>query len=291
VTTDPLRDAFGDYIVKGGLLSSLQLEGVLYACQRHTRFLPGAGTPTRAAFFLGDGAGVGKGRQMAAVILDNFARGRKKHIWFSVSTDLRLDSERDLKDICAAGISVIDGCKGLDMNERTSKTGVVFSTYATLVSATSGGKAAPKGGGGAAKRQKVDKKRRLDQLIEWCGGEEFDGCLIFDECHKAKNFKEGGDGPYWLNGYVPLVALLNDTAYIAALHSQTEYVLAQAAANDGWLGPLFEKSRPVLTARGRDDFWQVYRIMGALCQYAELAPSDNRKFTSNLPLQWPLGVF
>ena len=97
--------------------------------------------------------------------------------------------------------------------------------------------------------------------------------------------------PYWLNGYVPLVALLNDTAYIAALHSQTEYVLAQAAANDGWLGPLFEKSRPVLTARGRDDFWQVYRIMGALCQYAELAPSDNRKFTSNLPLQWPPGVF
>lgn len=29
---------------------------------------------------------------------------------------------------------------------------------------------------------------RLDQLVKWCGGELFDGCLIFDECHKAKNF-------------------------------------------------------------------------------------------------------
>lgn len=27
---------------------------------------------------------------------------------------------------------------------------------------------------------------RLEQLIQWCT-EDFDGCLIFDECHKAKN--------------------------------------------------------------------------------------------------------
>ena len=32
------------------------------------------------------------------------------------------------------------------------------------------------------------KKSRLKQLIDWCGGETFDGCLVFDECHKAKNF-------------------------------------------------------------------------------------------------------
>lgn len=29
---------------------------------------------------------------------------------------------------------------------------------------------------------------RLQQLVSWCGGEAFDGCLVFDECHKAKNF-------------------------------------------------------------------------------------------------------
>lgn len=34
-------------------------------------------------------------------------------------------------------------------------------------------------------------RSRLQQLVTWCGGQEFDGCLIFDECHKAKNFIPG----------------------------------------------------------------------------------------------------
>jgi hypothetical protein len=191
--TYPLRDTLGRTVVDGGLLSSLQLEGALYACQRHSRFLPGATTPTRYAFFLGDGAGVGKGRQISATILDNFMRGRRKHVWFSVSTDLRLDAERDLKDIGAAGISVIDGCKGLDKGKSVfgsssaTKDGVLFSTYATLVSAVQ--QQASK----ANKSAKRQKTRRLDQLVEWCGGANFEGCLVFDECHKAKNFKEGSD--------------------------------------------------------------------------------------------------
>ena len=32
------------------------------------------------------------------------------------------------------------------------------------------------------------RQSRLDQLVSWCGGTDFDGCVIFDECHKAKNF-------------------------------------------------------------------------------------------------------
>ena len=32
------------------------------------------------------------------------------------------------------------------------------------------------------------RQSRLQQLIDWCGGEKFEGCLVFDECHKAKNF-------------------------------------------------------------------------------------------------------
>ncbi|CAM9963256.1 unnamed protein product, partial [Sphacelaria rigidula] len=36
---------------------------------------------------------------------------------------------------------------------------------------------------------KAGKRSRLDQLVDWCGGgESFDGCLVFDEAHKAKNF-------------------------------------------------------------------------------------------------------
>ncbi len=28
---------------------------------------------------------------------------------------------------------------------------------------------------------------RLQQVVDWCGGPGFDGVLVFDECHKAKN--------------------------------------------------------------------------------------------------------
>ena len=163
-----------------GKLSDLQLEGILFACQRHLKILPNG---NRAGFFIGDGAGVGKGRQIAGIILDNFARGRCKSIWFSISSDLRIDAQRDLNDI-GCYIKVIDGCKELDKETKIfglSKDfmeGVVFCTYATLVSS------AQKGINNA-------KHSRLNQLLEWCGSTEFDGCLIFDECHKAKHFIPG----------------------------------------------------------------------------------------------------
>ena len=32
---------------------------------------------------------------------------------------------------------------------------------------------------------------RIDQIIKWCGGETFNGLLVFDECHRAKNFQVG----------------------------------------------------------------------------------------------------
>ena len=57
-------------------------------------------------FFLGDGAGVGKGRTIAGLIHENFLQGRKKAVWVSVSNDLKYDSERDLKDIGAKGVDV-----------------------------------------------------------------------------------------------------------------------------------------------------------------------------------------
>jgi hypothetical protein len=37
-------------------------------------------------------------------------------------------------------------------------------------------------------------KSRLDQIVHWLGGETFDGLLVFDECHKAKNFTPGKEG-------------------------------------------------------------------------------------------------
>ena len=63
----------------------------------------------------------------------------------------------------------------------TVKEGVLFSTYMTLISMVT------RGGPGNAGQS------RLDQLIAWCGGDEFDGCIIFDECHKAKNYVPGSE--------------------------------------------------------------------------------------------------
>ncbi len=127
-------------IIHTGKLSNLQLEAIVYGCQRHMMDLPKqpmlssrsgglvndkenipnaipgimpvdskdvkgnvrAITPLnltaegrereppakRAGFLLGDGAGMGKGRTLAGFVVENIARGRKKHVWISVSSDL-----------------------------------------------------------------------------------------------------------------------------------------------------------------------------------------------------------
>ena len=81
------------------------------------------------------------------------------------------------------------------------KEGVVFSTYATLVSSVQKGERAVWMSSITDNRQGscfcwsdlffltgANRQSRLQQLIDWCGGEQFNGCLIFDECHKAKHF-------------------------------------------------------------------------------------------------------
>lgn len=60
------------------------------------------GQGARAGFCLGDGAGVGKGRQIAAVITEQWRRGVRRILWMSVSNDLRHDARRDLNDICSS---------------------------------------------------------------------------------------------------------------------------------------------------------------------------------------------
>jgi hypothetical protein len=60
----------------------------------------GEGERERAGFFLGDGAGVGKGRTIAATIKEHFAAGHgNRALWVSVSRDLCFDAQRDLDDI------------------------------------------------------------------------------------------------------------------------------------------------------------------------------------------------
>uniref|UniRef100_A0A672P0C0 Protein strawberry notch homolog 1 n=1 Tax=Sinocyclocheilus grahami TaxID=75366 RepID=A0A672P0C0_SINGR len=151
-----------------GWLSALQLEAVTYAAQQHETFLPNG---DRAAYLIGDGAGVGKGRTIAGIIYENYLLGRKRSLWFSVSNDLKYDAERDLRDIRAKNIQVYSLNKISSKHNGSVKKGVIFATYSSLIGESqSGGK----------------YKTRFKQLLHWCG-DDFDGVIIFDECHKAKN--------------------------------------------------------------------------------------------------------
>uniref|UniRef100_A0A668ACT5 Protein strawberry notch homolog 1 n=1 Tax=Myripristis murdjan TaxID=586833 RepID=A0A668ACT5_9TELE len=156
-----------------GWLSALQLEAITYAAQQHETFLPNG---DRAAYLIGDGAGVGKGRTIAGIIYENYLLGRKRSLWFSVSNDLKYDAERDLRDIGAKNIQVhslnkFKYGKISSKHNGSVKKGVIFATYSSLIGESqSGGK----------------YKTRFEQLLHWCG-EDFDGVIVYDECHKAKN--------------------------------------------------------------------------------------------------------
>ena len=155
-------------------LSALQLETITYVGQKHDKFLP---DNSRAGFLIGDGAGVGKGRTIAGIIFDNYLRGRKKSIWVSASNDLKYDAERDLQDIGANNIKVrfLSKMKYAKINHDENgnmKKGVIFATYAALIGECASGSG--------------KYGTRMKQLLDWCGP-DYDGCIIFDECHKAKN--------------------------------------------------------------------------------------------------------
>jgi hypothetical protein len=76
--------------------------------------------------------------QIAGIILDNWARGRFQHVWFSMSRDLREDAQRDLSDL-GVHLKVVDGCQELDAESKAFglssefKEGVLFTTYSTLI--------------------------------------------------------------------------------------------------------------------------------------------------------------
>jgi predicted RNA methylase len=83
-------------LVTDGLLSDAQIESVIYAGEAHADFLAGSWTVDetfdlvtavrdeaenavrfRRGWFLGDGTGAGKGRQVAGILLDNWLKGRR----------------------------------------------------------------------------------------------------------------------------------------------------------------------------------------------------------------------
>jgi hypothetical protein len=113
-------------------------------------------------------AGMGKGRQIAGLVYDNYLKKRCRAVWFSASPDLAADAARDLSDIGASGIPInkMDDLKG-----KRATDGLLFCTYTTLAHTSKQGSS------------------RLDDVVKWCkqeGGDSFEGLLCFDECHKGK---------------------------------------------------------------------------------------------------------
>lgn len=160
-------------LIDGGALSDAQLENISYAGQAHEQVLKNG---SRKGYFIGDGTGVGKGRQLAGIILDNFNQGRTKAVWVSEKKTLFEDAVRDWTDLGGDPEKVYDYSKdSVKKNISGIKDGIVFVTYDTLKGGTQS-----KGG-----KQGV---KHLDTIKGWLG-EGFDGVIVFDEAHNMANLK------------------------------------------------------------------------------------------------------
>jgi hypothetical protein len=151
-------------LISSGALSTIQLERICYAGQRHSQFLP---TGARAAYLLGDGTGFGKGRALAGMIIDNHNQGRKRTLWLSISNQLLESTRRDLNDLNASHIA-LHQLNEWDVNQPLNfGDGVIFCSYNTLIA-----------------KSKISSKTRLQQLIEWLGDEAL---VNLDECQRAQH--------------------------------------------------------------------------------------------------------
>ena len=153
-------------IIDKGILSDVQLEAVSYAGQSHSQTLPDGNS---RGFFLGDGTGVGKGRTITGIILDNYNQGRKKAVWLSENRGLVPDAKRDVKALFGSSDSVVEfqGGKKADASLSMDE-GILFTTYSALSKCFD------------------HEGSNFEKIVNWLG-EDFDGVIVFDEAHNMAN--------------------------------------------------------------------------------------------------------
>ncbi|HEX2842133.1 strawberry notch-like NTP hydrolase domain-containing protein [Hyphomicrobium sp.] len=175
-------------VVRDGLLSDAQLECAVYAGEAHSRMLSGHwivedaldrvctaasddqnAVQFRRGFFIGDGTGVGKGREVSSIILDNWIKGRRKAVWISKSDTLIEDAQRDWSALNQEKLLITPQSRFKQGSAIPLSHGILFTTYATLRSSEREGKAS-----------------RLKQITDWLG-DDFDGVIVFDEAHAMGN--------------------------------------------------------------------------------------------------------
>ncbi|WP_439486733.1 strawberry notch-like NTP hydrolase domain-containing protein [Blastomonas fulva] len=175
-------------LVEQGLLSDAQLESVIYAGEAHADHLAGSWSVDatwdrveaapdhcdtavrfRKGWFLGDGTGAGKGRQVAGILLDNWLKGRTRAVWISKSDKLLEDAQRDWKALGQEPLLVTPLARFRQGTPIRLEQGILFTTYATLRS--------------DARENRVS---RVQQIVDWLGN-DFDGVVVFDESHAMQN--------------------------------------------------------------------------------------------------------
>ncbi len=165
------KPSIPDNIVKNGVLSDVQLEAVTYAGQSHNQTLPNGET---RGFFVGDGTGVGKGRTLTGIILDNYMQGRKKSIWVTLNSSLFNDMKRDVKALFGNSDLVHSFKGGKDAEKSLAfNDGILAVSYDTLSSGWD------------------NKDSNFEKIIDWFG-KDFDGVIVFDEAHKMANSGKKG---------------------------------------------------------------------------------------------------
>ncbi|WP_158815360.1 strawberry notch family protein [Methylocapsa sp. S129] len=235
-------------IISDGVLSDAQFESVIYAGEAHSDFLAGSWTVDetfdvvlaarddaenavrfRRGWFLGDGTGAGKGRQVAGILLDNWLKGRRRAIWVSKSDKLIEDAQRDWSALGMERLLVTPLSRFRQGTPIRLSEGVLFTTYATLRSDERG-----------------EKVSRVKQIVEWLGS-GFDGAIIFDESHAMQNAAgakgERGDQAASQQGRAGLRlqhALPNArVVYVSATGATTVHNLAYAQRLGLWGGEDF----------------------------------------------------
>jgi hypothetical protein len=86
----------------------------------------------RRGWFLGDGTGAGKGRQVAGILLDNWLKGRRRAVWISKSDKLIEDAQRDWSALGMERLLVTPLSRFRQGTPIRLEQGILFTTYATL---------------------------------------------------------------------------------------------------------------------------------------------------------------
>ena len=139
------------HMLDDGILSAPQFESLIYAGEAHSQFLEGqftvdakSGIVSRASFedpdavqfrrgwYLGDGTGCGKGRQVAGILLDNWLKGRRRGIWISKNDKLLEDAHRDWMALGGKESQIIPQWNFKQGTDIPLSEGILFTTYSTL---------------------------------------------------------------------------------------------------------------------------------------------------------------